>query len=171
MQLWLKYGLMNGVAGLVFTLTNIYFLKSGMGAQFLIMFVVSILFSILVNRAYQTEYPDHDHGYGQTFKLSFLTLFIGSVISTIGLYFLIKFIDPGIYDTLIQFELDFTRSMMESFGMPEDQLEEAMMAAEEQAEKGQYDLSTAFVSIAQSLGIDLIFAALISVFVKKKSKV
>jgi len=170
MKLWLKIGVMAGLAGVIFMLANAYFLQFGIGIQFLAAIIISIVFSIMVNREYRNENPDSDHGYGQTFKLSFLTLYTGSILSSLIIFIVVMFIDPSLYDTFMQFGMDFSRSIMETMGMPEDQIEEAMIIAEEQANSTEYGVSSLLVSCGQSLGMDILFAAVISIFLKKKSK-
>ena len=81
---------------------------------------------------------------------------------------MIQLVDPSLVEKLTQMSVDAARSMMESFGMPEDQMAEALEKAEE-------DAANSFTPLRQLINIFtgsimvLIVSAIMSIFLKKEA--
>ena len=107
-----------------------------------------------------------------TFKSAFLTTFftfvVAGLLGTVFNLLLYNVIDTGLSETLTDASIEQAESMMERFGMPEDQMDEAL-------EKARADATDRFSIGGQLMGFvyGLIFYAVISLIVgaiiKKKN--
>jgi len=104
--------------------------------------------------------------YGKAFQHAFILMAISGLISTIFTIILYTVIDPELPAKLTEVTLENTQKMMENFGMPEDQMDQAMEDARKRTEN-QFSLS----GLAMAYGIGLIIYAVLSlitaIFVKK----
>ncbi|MBC7885228.1 MAG: DUF4199 domain-containing protein, partial [Saprospiraceae bacterium] len=108
--------------------------------------------------------------YGKALKTTFLAGFTGMVISGLFTLILINLIDPGLADVLKEQILESTRSMMESFGAPEDTISEAMEKTEEGMED-QFTPLSQLLNILKGGIFVLVIAAIVSIFIKKEEKI
>jgi len=164
---WAKYGLYYALVSIVIQLISYYVFPIGVWMQMLIGIAIMIGFFYIVTK----EEKEENSGvlpYGKAFKASFLTGLVGLVITTLFTIILIQLVDPGLVEKLAQVGVDAAKSMMESFGMPEDQMAAALEKAEE-------DTLNSFTPGKQLLGIlwgsifIAIIAAIFSIFVKKEA--
>lgn len=104
--------------------------------------------------------------YGKAFQHGFIFLAITGIVSTLFMILLYTVIDPDLPSKLIDVSMEKAQAMMESFGMPEDKMDQAMEDARRRSE-GQF---SALGSI-KGYGFALIFYAIISLitslFVRK----
>jgi hypothetical protein len=104
--------------------------------------------------------------YGKAFQHGFFLMAISGLISTLFTIILYTVIDPELPAKLTEVTLENTQKMMENFGMPEDQMDQAMEDARKRTEN-QFSLS----GLAMGYGIGLIVYAVLSlitaIFVKK----
>ncbi len=104
--------------------------------------------------------------YGKAFQHGFILMAISGLISTIFTMILYTVIDPELPAKLTEVALENAQKMMESFGMPEDQMDQAMEDARKRTEN-QFSTS----GLAMGYGIGLIVYAVLSlitaIFVKK----
>jgi uncharacterized membrane protein len=124
-------------------------------------FLILLVISILSVRAAKKAYPGLF-----TFKLAFtsyfLTILIGTFISTIASILIFNFIDPEAANTVKELTVDATREMLEKFGTPESEINKAISQMEEDDQFSivnqlkRYVFSLAFLSLA-GLIIALIF--------------
>jgi hypothetical protein len=163
--IWLRYAIIYGLASILMSLIFYYAVTIGMGKQSIISFILMIIFMVLSGKAERQSNGDV-LSYGEALKTTFLTGFIGLAISGLFAMILMNLIDPSLTEKLTEQALEMTRSMMESFGMPEDQIEEAIEKAEEQTSQAFTPLKQ-IIGILQSSIFALIIAAIVSIFIKK----
>jgi hypothetical protein len=104
--------------------------------------------------------------YGKAFQHGFMLMAISGLISTAFTALLYTVIDPELPAKLTEVALENAQKMMEGFGMPEDQMDQAMEDARKRTEN-QFSIS----GLAMSFGIGLIIYAVLSsitsIFVRK----
>jgi hypothetical protein len=104
--------------------------------------------------------------YGKAFQHGFILMAISGLISTLFLALMYTVIDPELPAKLTDVSLENAEKMMESFGMPEDQMDKAMEDARKRTEN-QFTIS----GLGMSYGIGLIVYAVLSlitaIFVRK----
>ena len=164
---WAKYGIYYGVISILIQLISFYVVPINIWLQMLVGIIIMCVTFYLAGKEER-----NDKGgvltYGEALKTTFLTGFVGLVISTLFLIILIQLVDPGLVEKLTQMSMDAARGMMESFGMPEDQMAEALEKAEE-------DAANSFTPVRQLINIFtgsimvLIVAAIMSIFIKKEA--
>ncbi|MCG9972656.1 DUF4199 domain-containing protein [Christiangramia crocea] len=92
------------------------------------------------------------------FGAYFLTVFLGTLISLFFGIILFNVIDPEAAETLTELTIETTRDMMEGFGAPEAQINEALQKMQEE---NQYSL----INQLKGYGFQLILYALIGLIV------
>jgi hypothetical protein len=104
--------------------------------------------------------------YGKAFQHGFILMAISGLISTLFTIILYTVIDPELPAKLTEVALENAQKMMENFGMPEDQMDQAMEDARKRTEN-QFSIN----GLAMGYGIGLIIYAVLSlitaIFVKK----
>lgn len=166
---FLKFGIFYGITSIIMQLFSFYIMEIGIGMQMILGVIMMVIFFVLA----ANEEKNANGGflsYGEALKTTFLTGFIGLVISTLFLIILISLIDPGLVEILKDRTIAATQSMMESFGAPEDAISDSL-------DKIESDMEDAFTPGKQLLNIltssifALIIAAIVSIFVKKDGEV
>lgn len=163
---WAKYGIYYGVVSIVLQLISYYVTPINVWVQMLLGFVIMGVMFYLAGKAER----DANGGvlpYGVALKTTFLTGFVGVVIATLFSIVLIQLVDPGLVEKLTAMSVDAARSMMEKFGMPEDQVAEALEKAEAEA-ANSFTPGKMLLSILTNSIFILIIAAIVSIFVKKE---
>ena len=94
----------------------------------------------------------------QAFTSWFITLLIGVLISSIISFVLFNIIDPQASELLIQATIESTVSMMESFGVPQSEIDKSITAIESQ---NQFELK----NIIKGFVFQLIFYSVIGLIV------
>lgn len=104
--------------------------------------------------------------YGKAFQHGFIVMAVSGLISTLFTVILYTVIDPELPAKLTDVAMENAQKMMESFGMPADQMDQAMEDARKRTEN-QFSVS----GLAMGYGIGLIIYAVLSsitsIFVKK----
>jgi hypothetical protein len=104
--------------------------------------------------------------YGKAFQHGLILMAVAGLISTLFTVILYTVIDPELPAKLTDVALENAEKMMESFGMPADQMDKAMEDARTRTEN-QFSVS----GLAMGYGIGLIIYAVLSlitaIFVKK----
>ena len=104
--------------------------------------------------------------YGKAFQHGFILMAVSGLISTLFTMILYTVIDPDLPAKLTDVAMENAAKMMESFGMPADQMDQAMEDARKRTEN-QFSVS----GLAMGYGIGLIIYAVLSSitsnFVKK----
>jgi hypothetical protein len=168
-NVWLRYGLIYAGVSIILQLFTYYVYPLGLWLQSGLGLAVMIFIMVVAGK----EERNVNVGllsYGGAFKTTFLTGFIGTAIAGLFSIILIQLIDPSLIDKLTQMALDSSRSMMESMGMSEDKVAEAMDAAE----SGMADSFTPLKQLLNILWAAIfvaIIAAIVSIFIKKEEKI
>ena len=128
MPVALKYGVITGLASAVFAVINfIAGTFSMIWVGILLGLTITIMGIVMAHR----EYKRLDGGfmtYGRGLMIGTVVCIIASVISGLVTYCYIEFVDPGILDTMKEMQI----SMFEKFGLPEDQMDEAIAKVNEE---------------------------------------
>jgi len=164
--IWLKFGIYYGIASILAALIIFYIMPVGMFTQLFITIVMLVIFMVIASKAQKAE----DNGilpYGEALKTSFLTGFTGFIIALLFNLILLYLIDPSLLDVLVERNIEDTKALMESFGMPEDKMAEAMEKAEEEVGNA-YSISKQLQSIISGAIMSIIVAAITSIFTKKE---
>jgi hypothetical protein len=162
---WLRYGILYGVTSIFLSIIFFYVFPIGLGKQSFVSFAAMIIFMIVAGKA-ERQLNGGALSYGEALKTTFLTGFSGMVISGLFSLILMNLIDPSLVDKLTEQTIEMTRSMMETFGLPEDQIEQAMEEAETKTSEAFTPLNQVLGILQSAIGV-IIFAAIVSIFVKK----
>lgn len=163
--IWLRYGIIYGLVSIATSLIFYYAITIGLGKQSMITFAIMVVFMVLVGKA-EKQHQGGLLSYGESLKTTFLTGFVGLILAGIFNLILMNLIDPTLMDKLTEQAMEMTRSMMEFFGVPEDQIEQAMEEAESKTVDAFSPLSQ-ILGILQSSIFVVILAAIVSIFIKK----
>ena len=154
-----------GLTSIAIQLFSFYVVSISVWIQLLLGIVVMVVLFFLAGKEERTE-NNGVLSYGQALITTFLTGFTGVLISTLFMIILIQLVDPGLVEKLTQMSVDAAKSVMESFGMPEDQMAAALEKAEEDAANSFTPLNQLLQILWGSIMI-LIVAAIVSIFIKK----
>jgi len=164
---WIKYGVMYGIAGILLQLVMFYILPLGLWTQMLVGIAIMVVFFVLAGKAQRAE-NGGTLTYGEALKITYLTGLVGAVIGGLFSIVLINLVDPSLVDKLTEMAMESTRSMMESFGTPEDVANDALDKVEEDM-AGQFTPFGQLMTILKSALFMIIPAALVSIFLKKEA--
>lgn len=163
----LKWGVILGIIGIA--LTGIFYAvdytllanwKFG-----IFVFLVSIGLTIYAGINYRGEIGGF-LAYGKAFQHGFVLMAISGLLSTLFNMVLYTVIDPELPQKLTEVAMENAQAMMESFGMPEDQMDQALADARERTEN-QFSASGLAMSYGIGLIIYAVLAAITSIFVRK----
>ena len=104
--------------------------------------------------------------YGQAFQHGFILMAVSGLVTTAFTALLYTVIDPELPAKLTEVALDNAQKMMEGFGMPEDQMDQAMEDARKRTEK-QFTLGGLSLGYGIGLIIYAVLASITSIFVRK----
>lgn len=149
-----KWGLISALIGIVFQLIQqVTGVMSQSGTIIALYTVVSIGVSVAIYVMALREHREQELGGFMSFKRAFYLAFMIGMASTIVVlvfnYIYMNFINPGAMEA----QLEMTRSMMEKFGMPEDQLDAAI-------EKQRASLASPMSMLTGLLGAGVVVAIL-----------
>jgi Protein of unknown function (DUF4199) len=165
---WLKFGLFYGLSSIIIQLITYYVSDIGLLTQFILGLITVIIFMVLAGLA-EKEKNNGVLSFGEAFMTTVLTGGIGLLLGTLFLMILLNVIDPGLLDVLVDKTLSSTKSMMETFGAPEDAISERLEKAEAEIVDqfsvfGQIkNLFTGTLSLA-------VTAAIVSLIIRKEEK-
>lgn len=166
-----KNGLILGVISVVLTLL-IYAIDYAILVQLKMMFLsllVSVGFAIYAGITYRKEIGGFI-SFGKAYQHGFLMFAASGVVSVLFTFLLYFVIDPELPGKLTEASLANTEEMMRSFGMQEDQMEQAMEAAREST-KNQFSPAKVALTYVFILIGGAIFALISGAIVKKNRPV
>ena len=102
----------------------------------------------------------------QAFTTWFLTIVVGVLISTIVNVVLFNFIDPEAAEIIKQAGIDTSISMMESFGAPQEAIDEAVKKME--AEDNMFSIGRLLKSLVWQFLFYAIIGLIVAAIMKKK---
>ena len=155
----LKYGLITGLISAILSMVN--FISGSFDKIWLMMALGLAIYIGAIVLAHR-EFKKANGGfmtYGQGLMVGTLTVFIAGIIGGIFSFIYIEYVDPSILDQMKDMQI----SMMEKFGVPDDQMDEAIAKIEKD--------TTSFNQLKSGLlnGIfsGLILSLIVSAFTKK----
>jgi uncharacterized integral membrane protein len=154
----IKYGLIIGLVSAIFIFIN--FLAGTfelMWVGLTVALIISIGGMVMAHREYKRLNGGY-MSYGQGLMIGTVASVIAGVIGGLASYAYIEFVDPGILETMKEMQI----SMMEKFGMPEDQMDEAIARVNKD--------TTATKQLTQSLWNGLIGGFILSLIVSAFTK-
>lgn len=104
----------------------------------------------------------------KAFGSYFLTIFIGTFIGLLFSFLLFNVVDPAASETLTELTMESTRSMMERFGAPEDQINEALRNMQD---NNQFSLVNQLKGYAFQLVLYALLGLIVSLIVREKEQV
>ncbi len=164
---WVRYGVMYAIAGILLQVVMYYILPLGLWTQMFVGIAIMVVFFVLAGKAQRVE-NGGTLTYGEALKTTYLTGLVGAVIGGLFSIVLINLIDPSLVDKLAEMAIESTRSMMESFGTPEDVANDALEKVEEDM-AGQFTPFGQLMTILKSALFIIIPAAIVSIFLKKEA--
>lgn len=104
--------------------------------------------------------------YGKAFQHGFLLMAISGLVSTAFTMLLYTVIDPELPAKLVDVAMENAAAMMQSFGMPEDQMDKALEDAKART-VNQFSVSGLVMGYGIGLIIYAVFSLITSIFVKR----
>ncbi|SMD33244.1 Protein of unknown function [Reichenbachiella faecimaris] len=129
----IKGGLIVGLVSIILTMI-VYTIDIGLMVDWkfsLGSFALSIFLYSYIGKKYRDDHTEGFISFGDAFKFLFIAGIIGAIINGVFSIVLFNFIDPELPEILTEQVLKNTESMMETFGAPAEQMDEAL----EQIEK------------------------------------
>lgn len=124
-QVSIKWGLILGVISIALFLITIFGGLVGNKVMQWLTYIPMIIIIVLAHKEYKNE-GDGFMSYGQGLGIGTLTVFIGSLLSTIFFYIYVKFVDAGFIETIKDQQI----VELEKGGMSDEQIEQAMSISE-----------------------------------------
>ena len=162
----LKYGVVYALISIIMHILFYYIVEMSLTLQMVLSFGFMILFMILATLKERSQNGGY-LSYGECLKTSFLTALIGVLASVLFLMILLA-VDPGLKEKLAEIQMTASRSTMESFGMTEDQIAEAMEKVEAEG-AAEFTIGKQLTNAITSSILVFILAAFISLFLKKNA--
>lgn len=144
--------------------------KGGLMTTFLIsLFQLGILivFLLICTKSYRDNILKGKISFGQAFLFALIIVIFSSVITGFYVFIFNKFIDPEYTSRLMQAIQDKTYQFMANQGVPDDQIEQAMIQFEEQTPQSAAD--TMVSALTSGLIGGSIIALITSAIVKKNT--
>jgi hypothetical protein len=163
----LRWGLIVGAISIALTVVA-YAIDYGMLANWkfgIFVFALLIGLAIYAGINYRNEIGGF-LAYGKAFQHGFILMAISGLISTAFTALLYTVIDPELPAKLTEVALDNAQKMMEGFGMPEDQMDQAMEDARKRTED-QFSIGGLGMGYGIGLIIYAVLASITSIFVRK----
>lgn len=163
----LKWGLI--VGGISIALTIVFYaIDYSMLANWkfgIFVFAMFIGLAIYAGISYRNEIGGF-LPYGKAFQHGFILMAVSGLISTLFTVILYTVIDPELPAKLTDVAMENAQQMMESFGMPADQMDQALEDARKRTEN-QFSVSGLAMGYGIGLIIYAVLSAITSIFVKK----
>ncbi len=163
----IRWGGILGAVSILITMT-LYAVDYTLMVQLKTLFLSLLIYLGLVIYA-GINYRNSIGGYlsfGKAFQHGFLVLAISALISTIFNILLYTAIDPELPQKLTDASIENTRQMMENFGAPEDQIDEALEQARERSDD-QFSVGGLALGYVWILVFSAIMALISGLIVKK----
>ncbi len=166
--IWLKYGIIYGILAIVISLISYYTTFLNSWIQGILGFAIMIFFMLMAGKE-QRETQGGYIKYLDAFKVTFLSAFLGTVISVFFSIIMINLIDPSLADKLSEFAIEQTRTTMEKIGTPSDKIEEAVESMEESLPNSFSPYNQLLALLMSSFFIAII-SALVSLFIRRENQ-
>lgn len=123
----------------------------------IISFVIVLVIAILAVKNAKRLVPGF-MSFKEAFSAYFIPIAIGTFISGIVSFLLFNLVDPTAAQTVMEYTVDMTRSMLENFGAPESEIEKAITEMES-------DNQFSLLNHLKGYAFSLIFYALIGLVI------
>jgi len=167
MQHAIRWGLITAAVSIIFTML-LYVIDYTLMVQMkFLFFSLAVYLGIAIYAG--IDYRKSIGGflaYGKAFQHGFLILALSGLIASIFSLLLYTVIDTELPQKLTDASLENTRAMMESFGAPEDAMDEAMEKAKESTAK-QFTVSGIAMGYIYIAIFSAIMALISAIFVRK----
>jgi len=159
-----KYGIILGLISAIISLITIISNSSGNYLISIISLIISIIVVVMANKAYKNA-NNGFMSYGEGFKISFVSIVIGGIISGLVSFVYLQFIDPSALEAMKEAQIAAAEKIMEAFNvdLPEDQMDEAIAKIEADTTAFNFFKN----SVTSSIVGGLILALIIAAFTKK----
>lgn len=127
----LRIGLILGVVSIILSLL-FYLIDPTLFAKWwlnLIILLIVIIAIVIIGINYRKSIGGFI-SFGEAFKHGFVILLISGILSGAFTILLFQVIDPDLKEVVMDASIEQTEAMMEKFGVPDDQMEEALEEAE-----------------------------------------
>lgn len=161
---WMKYGAIYALVAMILHILFYYIIELSLTMQMVLSFGIMILFMVLATLKERSQNGGY-LSYGECLKTTFLTTLIGTLASVVLLMILLQ-VDPGLKEKLTEIQIATSRSMMESFGMSEDQIAEAMEQVEAEG-AAEFTIGKQLTNAVTTSFMVFILSAFVSLFLKK----
>lgn len=137
----IKGGLIVGLIGIIMSML-VYVIDVTLMVDWkfsLVSFGISIFLYVYIGKKFRDEHMEGFMKFGEAFKFTFIAGIIGSILAGAFSILLFNIIDPELPEIITEQVLENTESMLESFGTPAEDMDEAL----EQVEKdmaGQFSV-------------------------------
>ena len=165
-----QYGLIYGIITIILTMIT-YFIGPSFYSKwmnFILLMIAGIILTIIVVTMAMKDRKKSQGGYlsfKEGFQTGFITVLVAILVSTIFSIVFFNFIDPG-YATQVQNVIvDSTTEMMEKFGAPDAQIDEAIAKAEK---NNPFSIASQLKNVVSNLIFSSIIVLIIAAIVKKK---
>ncbi|MDT0686726.1 DUF4199 domain-containing protein [Autumnicola psychrophila] len=163
----LPYGLYLGLASILISVL-IYALNLELFTKWyvtVIGFTVVLVLGIMAVKKAKSLDPDPFFSFKSAFSAFFLPVILGSFISTIFTAILFNVIDPEAAAYVHEMTLEASRDMMERFGAPPSQIDEALAA---QADANPFSFQNIFMGFAFTIVLYAILSLLVALIFREK---
>lgn len=162
----LNYGI---VLGVILSLITVFayafmlelFTKWWLGISLLIVVVATATMAASKSKKMLGGYMS----FKDAFTAYFITVLVGTLISTLVAILIFNFIDPEAALTLKDMIMDSTRQMMENLGTPQATIDQAMAAT---AERDMFSLGARFQEFAINLLVFCVIGLIVALAVRRK---
>jgi uncharacterized membrane protein (DUF106 family) len=171
LQFALTYGAILGVVSVIFSI--IMYIAGFMPTSFSKMFIVliislgiSIIFVSAGMKGYRDKVLDGSISFGQAFLVGMSIIVVSAIIGSLYNLIFTTIIDPDYMDRVMEATKNSTYEWMNSKGLPDAQIEEAMDKMDKQKE-GMTPLKNFSKGLISSLIFGAILSLIIAAFTKK----
>jgi len=164
-----KWGLIIGIIGIILALV-IYMIDVKMMVGFTYI-LLSLGISIALIIYAGIEWRKSTGGFltfKNAFLVTFFTLVVAGLLGTVFNFLLFNVIDTELGETLTDASIEQAERIMERFNMPEDQMDEALEKARDDAE-GRFSIGGQLMGFVYALFIYAFIALIVSLIIKKKN--
>lgn len=162
------YGIYLGIALILITVLAYVFnlaLMTQWWFGILILIFIITLSCFAVSKAKKTSTTLFT--FKNAFGVYFLTVFLGSFISLLFSIILFNFIDPDAAQQITELTMKSTRSMMERFGAPEEEINKQLMAMQE---NNTYGIVNQLKGYAFQLAFFAVIGLIVALIFREKEK-
>lgn len=166
---WIKYGIIYGIISILITIFTYYVFSLNPWVQGVFGFTIMVFIMLLAGKE-QRRLNGESMTFFEAYTTTFLTAFVGTTISALFSIILINLIDPSLVDKLTDIIVEQTQATMQSLGLPEDKIDEALEDLENNT-ANNFTPGMLLWGLLMSSIVLAIFAVIVSLFLKKEQPI